>query len=306
MLREADASPGALRHVRAGVLDVAFHENGPADGPAVVLLHGFPYDTHAYAGVAPLLAARGCRVIVPYLRGFGPTRFVNDTTPRSGEQAALASDALALLDALDIPRAVIAGYDWGSTAACGVAALWPDRCVGLVSFNSYKVQDITGALKPSTPEDEMRYWYQWYFHGERGRAGLEQNRHALCKLLWKLWSPGWAFDDAIYARSAAAFDNPDFVDVVVHSYRHRYGLVAGDPAYADIQATLAQMPDVTVSSLTFDGADDGVMPPAGTGSHAHHFTGPHTHRTVPGVGHNLPQEAPQVFADAVLELAFPT
>lgn len=305
MMPEVDAGLGALRRVRAGVLDVAFHESGPADGPAVVLLHGFPYDVHAYAEVAPLLAAKGCRVVVPYLRGFGPTQFVDAATPRSGEQAALASDVLALLDALAIPRAVLAGYDWGGTAACLVAALWPDRCAGLVSFNSYKVQNIAGAQQPAPPENEFRYWYQWYFHSERGRAGLDQNRHALCKLLWTLWSPSWKFDDATYERSAAAFENPDFVDIVVHSCRHRYGLVDGDPAYADIQAELAQMPDVTVPSLTFDGGDDGVMSPSGTADHAHHFIGPHTHRTVPGVGHNMPQEAPQLFADAVLELAFP-
>ena len=305
MMPEVDTGLGALRRVRAAVLDVAFHESGPADGPAVVLLHGFPYDVHAYAEVAPLLAARGCRVVVPYLRGFGPTQFVDEATPRSGEQAALASDLLALLDALAIPRAVLAGYDWGGTAACLVAALWPARCAGLLSFNSYKVQNIAGAQQPAPPENEFRYWYQWYFHSERGRAGLAQNRHDLCKLLWKLWSPTWKFDDATYERSAAAFDNPDFVDIVVHSYRHRYGLADGDPAYADVQSELAQMPDVSVPSLTFDGADDGVMSPAGSADHAHHFIGPHTHRIVPGVGHNMPQEAPQVFADAVLELAFP-
>ena len=305
MMPSVEPGLGALRRVRAGVLDVAFHESGPADGPAVVLLHGFPYDVHAYAEVAPLLAARGCRVVVPYLRGFGPTQFIDDATPRSGEQAALASDVLALLDALAIPRAVLAGYDWGGTAACVAAALWPERCSGLVSFNSYKVQHIAGAQEPASPENEFRYWYQWYFHSGRGRAGLEKNRHALCKLLWRLWSPSWEFDDATYERTAVAFENPDFVDIVVHSYRHRYGLVDGDPAYADLQAQLAQMPDVSVPSLTFDGADDGVMSPAGTADHAHRFVGPHTHRVLPGTGHNMPQEAPQVFADAVIQLAFP-
>jgi pimeloyl-ACP methyl ester carboxylesterase len=305
MMPSVEPGLGALRRVRAGVLDVAFHESGPADGPAVVLLHGFPYDVHAYAEVAPLLAARGCRVVVPYLRGFGPTQFIDDATPRSGEQAALASDVLALLDALAIPRAVLAGYDWGGTAACVAAALWPERCAGLVSFNSYKVQNIAGAQEPASPENEFRYWYQWYFHSGRGRAGLEKNRHALCKLLWRLWSPSWEFDDATYERTAVAFENPDFVDIVVHSYRHRYGLVDGDPAYADLQAQLAQMPDVSVPSLTFDGADDGVMSPAGTADHAHRFVGPHTHRVLPGTGHNMPQEAPQVFADAVIQLAFP-
>ncbi|RZL54937.1 MAG: alpha/beta hydrolase [Variovorax sp.] len=298
----ADPRLGALRRVHAGVLDVAFHESGPADGVPVLLLHGFPYDVHAYAEVAPLLAAKGCRVVVPYLRGFGPTQFVDDATPRSGEQAAIGSDVVALLDALAIPRAVIAGYDWGGTAGCVVAALWPERCAGLLTFNSYKIQDIAGAGEPAPPENEFRYWYQWYFHSERGRAGLAQNRHDLCKLLWTLWSPTWKFDDATYERSAAAFENPDFVDIVVHSYRHRYGLVEGDPAYAGFQTELAQMPDITVPTLTFDGADDGVMSPAGSADHAHRFTGPHTHRTLAGVGHNMPQEAPQVFADAVLEL----
>ncbi|MGJ7581254.1 alpha/beta fold hydrolase [Variovorax sp. RHLX14] len=305
MMPAVEAGLGTLRRVRAGVLDVAFHESGPVDGPAVVLLHGFPYDVHAYAEVAPLLAAKGCRVVVPYLRGFGPTQFIDDATPRSGEQAALASDVLALLDALAMPHAVLAGFDWGSTAACAAAALWPDRCTALVSFNSYKLQNIAGSHEPAAPENEFRYWYQWYFHSERGRAGLERNRHELCELLWKLWSPTWKFDAATYERSAAAFDNPDFVDIVVHSYRHRYGLVEGDPAHADIQATLAQMPDITVPSRTFDGADDGVMSTAGSADHAHHFTGPHTHRTLSGVGHNMPQEAPQAFANAVLELAFP-
>ena len=297
-----EAMLGPLRRVRAGVLDIAFHESGPEDGPPAVLLHGFPYDVHAYAEVAPILADASCRVVVPYLRGFGPTQFVDAATLRSGEQAALASDLLALLDALVIPRAVLAGYDWGGTAACVAATLWPERCAGLVSFNSYKVQNIAIAATPAAPESEFRYWYQWYFHGERGRAGLEQNRHALCKLLWQLWSPTWQFDEATWERSAPAFDNPDFVDVVIHSYRHRYGLVKGDPAYADLQARLAQLPHVTVPSITFDGADDGVMAPAGTADHSHYFLGPRSHRLVPGVGHNMPQEAPRAFADAVLEL----
>lgn len=297
-----EAALGPLHRVRAGVLDVAFHESGPADGQPVLLMHGFPYDVHAYAEVAPRLAVQGCRVIVPYLRGYGPTAFIDGMTPRSGEQAALGADLLALLDALALPRAVLAGFDWGCTAACVVAALWPERCTGLVSLNSYKIQNIAGAQEPASPEDEQKYWYQYYFHGERGHAGLEQNRHALCKLLWHSWSPSWKFDDAAFERSAAAFDNPDFVAVVIHSYRHRFGLVAGDPAYADIEARLAQLPAISVTSITLDGADDGVMLTGGTASHGHHFTGQREHRVVPGAGHNLPQENPQAFVDAVSDI----
>ncbi|HSV45889.1 MAG TPA: alpha/beta hydrolase [Ramlibacter sp.] len=291
-----------LRQVTAGVLSVAVHETGQADGPPVFLMHGFPYDIHTYAQVAPLLAAQGCRVIVPYLRGYGPTRFLSEATPRSGEQAALGADLLALMDALAIPRAVLAGYDWGGRAACVVAALWPDRCKGLLSFNSYNIQNIARAMEPDLPENETRLWYQYYFHSERGRNGLLKDRRAVARLLWKQWSPTWKFDDATFERSAAAFDNPDFVDVVIQSYRHRFGLCEGDPAYAAIEAALAKQPVITVPCITFDGADDGVRPPADAAAHAARFSGPRSHRVVPGVGHNMPQEVPQVFADAVMEL----
>lgn len=291
-----------LRQVKAGVLDVALHEAGPVDGPPVFLLHGFPYDIHAYAEVVPMLAAQGCRVFVPCLRGFGGTRFLSDNTPRSGEQAALGADLLALMDALAVPRAVLAGYDWGGRAACVVAALWPERCAGLVSLNSYNIQNIAKAMAPDTPENEHSLWYQYYFHSTRGEAGLTANRRALCQLLWRLWSPSWAFDRATFERSAAAFDNPDFVDVVIHSYRHRFGLVAGDPALAEIERRLAAQPPISSPSITFDGADDGVRPPASAAQHADRFTGLRSHRIVPGAGHNLPQEKPQLFADAVLEL----
>ena len=291
-----------LHRINAGVLDVAYFESGPPSGTPVFLMHGFPYDIHTYVEVAPLLAAQGCRVIVPYLRGFGPTRFLSDATPRSGEQAALGADLLALMDALAIPRAVLAGYDWGGRAACVVAALWPERCAGLVSLNSYNIQNIATAMKPDTPENELSLWYQYYFHNERGRAGLTADRRAFCRLLWKLWSPTWPFDDATFERSAAAFDNPDFVGVVIQSYRHRFGLVAGDPALLDIEQRLAAQPVITVPSITFDGEDDGVRPPATAAQQARYFTGPRVHRLVPGVGHNLPQEVPQVFAEAVLEL----
>lgn len=291
-----------LRHITAGVLDVALYETGPADGPPVFLMHGFPYDIHAYAEVAPLLAAQGCKVYVPYLRGYGDTRFLSDATPRSGEQAALGADLLALMDALAVPRAVLAGYDWGGRAACVVAALWPERCAGLVSLNSYNIQNIARAMVPDTPENERSLWYQYYFHSERGRAGLTSNRRALCRLLWQLWSPTWKFDVDTFERSAAAFEHLDFVDVVIHSYRHRFGLVDGDPALAGIEQRLAAQPAITVPSITFDGADDGVRPPAPAAQHARQFAGPRSHRIVPGAGHNLPQEKPQVFADAVLEL----
>ncbi|VTU38850.1 Haloacetate dehalogenase H-1 [Variovorax sp. PBS-H4] len=295
-----------LRQIRAGVLDIGYHESGPADGPPVLLMHGFPYDIHAYAEVAPLLAAQGCRVIVPFMRGYGSTRFLDAATPRSGQQGAFGTDLLALMDALAIPRAVLAGYDWGGRACCVVAALWPERCAGLVSLNSYNIQDIAAAAKPIAPENEQRYWYQYYFHGERGRAGLEQNRRPLCRLLWSLWSPTWTFDDATFERSAAAFDHPDFVEVVIHSYRHRFGLVGGDPAYDEIERRLAALPPITVPAITFDGADDGVMPTGGTAAHARHFTGPHQHRVVTDAGHNLPQEQPREFARAVLDLVTPS
>ncbi|MCT8175596.1 alpha/beta fold hydrolase [Variovorax sp. CY25R-8] len=291
-----------LRRIEAGVLEVAYHESGPADGPPVLLMHGFPYDIHTYAEVAPILAAQGCRTIVPYMRGYGGTRFLSKDTPRSGEQAAFGADLLALLDALEIERAVLAGYDWGGRAACVVAALWPERCAGLVSLNSYNIQNIARAMEPDTPENEHSLWYQYYFHSERGRAGLRKDRKAIARLLWKLWSPTWRFDDATFERSAAAFDHPDFVEVVIHSYRHRFGLVAGDPAYADIDRQLAAQPVIRVPAITFDGIDDGVRPPADASAHAPRFSGPRSHRLVPGAGHNLPQEAPRAFANAVLEL----
>jgi pimeloyl-ACP methyl ester carboxylesterase len=292
----------SLKTINAGVLEIAYAESGPPDGLPVFLMHGFPYDIHAYAEVAPILAAAGCRVIVPYLRGFGPTRFLNPETPRSGEQAALGADLLALMDALAIPHAVLAGYDWGGRAACVVAALWPERCSGLVSFNSYNIQNIARAMLPDAPESEHMLWYQYYFHSERGRAGLEKDRRALTQLLWKLWSPTWNFSQETFERSAAAFDNPDFVDVVIQSYRHRFALAAGDPAYLDIEARLAAQPPITVPSITFDGADDGVRAPSQPGASAQSFTGPRSHRVVPGVGHNMPQEVPEVFAAALLEL----
>ena len=291
-----------LKKVIAGALSVAYYEAGPPTGSAVFLMHGFPYDVHAYSDVAPRLADAGCRVIVPFLRGFGPTRFLDGATPRSGEQAALGADLLALMDALAVPRAVLAGYDWGGRAACVVAALWPHRCAGLVSCNSYNIQDRARAMQPDQPRNEQSLWYQYYFLTERGRAGLEQHRRDFNRLLWQLWSPTWSFDDAIYELSAPAFDNPDFVNVVIHSYRHRFGLAPGDPAFASIEAQLAAQPTITVPAITFDGANDGVRSAADATAQANRFGAERFHRILPGVGHNVPQEAPSVFADAVLEL----
>ena len=291
-----------LRTIDAGVLNIAYYEAGPADGPAVLLMHGFPYDIHAYVDVAPQLAAQGCRVIVPYLRGYGPTKFRDRTTPRSGEQAALGADLLALMDALGIKRGVFAGYDWGGRAACVVAALWPERCIGLVSLNSYNIQDIAKAMVPARPEREVPLWYQYYFQLERGRGGLAANRRGIAKLLWQQWSPTWQFDDACFERTAAAYDNPDYVDVVIHSYRHRFGLAEGDPQYADLQRKLAAQPPITVRAITLDGDEDGVIAPTDGSASASKFTGRRIHRVVPGAGHNLPQEAPEAFAAAVMEL----
>ena len=291
-----------LKLVIAGDLEVAYEESGPAIGPAVVLLHGFPYDVRAFDEVVPPLAAAGCRVLVPYLRGYGATRFLSPATPRSGQQAVLAHDLLALMDALGIPRAVLAGYDWGGRAACIVAALWPQRASGLVSGNGYNLQDIPGSVRPQAPENEHRFWYQYYFHGERGRAGLAKNRREFCKLLWRLWSPNWRFDDATFERSAVSFDNPDFVDVVIHSYRHRFGLVPGDPTVEASEQLLAAQPKITVPTIVLDGGGDGVMAPEGAARHAVFFSGPYERRVIPAVGHNLPQEAPAEFAAAVQAL----
>jgi pimeloyl-ACP methyl ester carboxylesterase len=291
-----------MRRIEAGALDVACIEAGPHDGPAVVLLHGFPYDVHAYDAVLPILAAAGRRCIVPYLRGYGPTRFRSATTPRSGQQAALGVDLLALMDALALPQAVLAGYDWGGRAACIVAALWPQRVRGLVTGAGYNIQDIAAARMPQPPEQEHRLWYQYYFHTERGRAGLAANRRGICRLLWHLWSPSWAFAEADFSRTAEAFDNPDFVEVVIHSYRHRFGDTPGDPALEAIEQRLAAVQGIGVPAIVLHGQDDGVSPPALSAEHGRHFNGRYERRVVPGAGHNLPQEAPEAFAQAVLEV----
>jgi pimeloyl-ACP methyl ester carboxylesterase len=291
-----------LRNVDAGALNIAYYEAGPPDGPVVMLMHGFPYDIHAYVDVAPQLAAQGCRVIVPYLRGYGPTRFLDKATPRSGEQAAMGADMMALMDALGIKRAVFAGYDWGGRAACVGAALWPERCIGLVCVNGYLIQDIAKAMVPARPDREVPLWYQYYFQVERGRAGLAANLRGIAKILWEQWSPNWDFDDACFERTAVAYDNPDYVDVVIHSYRHRFGLADGDPQYADIERKLAAQPPITVPAITLDGEEDGVALATDGNASAPKFSRRRTHRVVSRAGHNLPQEAPEAFAAAVMEL----
>jgi len=291
------------KHIRTATLDVAYEESGNPGGAPVLLLHGWPYDPRCYDEVVPPLVAAGCRVIVPYLRGFGATRFLSADTPRSGQQAALGNDLRELLDTLGIERATLAGYDWGGRAACIVAALWPQRVRGLVTGNGYNIQNIAASVKPVAPEQEHRFWYQYYFHTERGRAGLEQNRRALCRYIWQIWSPDWAFDDATYERSAVSFDNPDFVAVTIQSYRHRFGYAAGDPALEPIEQRLAAQPAIAVPTIVLHGASSGIQPPTGSEAHARLFTGPYQRRVLPKIGHNLPQEAPLVVAEAVLELA---
>jgi pimeloyl-ACP methyl ester carboxylesterase len=248
------------------------------------------------------LAAAGCRVIVPYLRGYGPTTFLSNATLRSGQQAALGKDLLDLIDALGLPRVTLAGYDWGGRAACIVAALWPQRVQGLVSCGGYNIQDIAASVWPAAPEKEHQLWYQYYFHTERGRAGLRANRRELCRLLWRLWSPNWQFDNATFERTAISFDNADFLDVVIHSYRHRFGYVPGDPALDEIEQRLASRPPIKVPTIVLEGIASGFGPPEAADPDARFFTGPYQRRLLPMIGHNIPQEAPQVTRDAVLEL----
>jgi len=288
-----------LKRIRTAALEIAYEETGTPDGAPVVLLHGFPYDVRAYDEVAGRLAGR-CRVLVPYLRGFAPTRFLSADTMRSGQQGALGADLLAFLDALRIERAVVGGYDWGGRAACIVSALWPERVRGLVTVGGYNIQAIARAMEPQDPEAEHRYWYQFYFHSERGRRGLDRNRKALCRLLWRLWSPTWTFTPATYEATAASFDSPDFVEVVIHSYRHRYGLVEGDPAFDEIERRLAARPSITAPTVILEGADDGVTSPSA--GPPPDFSALRRFQLVPGVGHNLPQEAPGAFAATVLSL----
>jgi pimeloyl-ACP methyl ester carboxylesterase len=292
-----------MKVIEAGALSVAYLETGPADGPVAILLHGFPYDVHAYDAVSERLSAQGWRCIVPYLRGYGATRFLSSDTMRSGQQAALGNDLLALMDALGIERAVLGGYDWGGRAACIVSAFWPERVIGLVSCNGgYNIQDIGGAGQPAEAEKEFRLWYQHYFNTERGREGLSLKRRELTQFIWKLWSPTWRFEQATFDQTVDAFDNPDFVDVVIHSYRHRYGVVPGDRELEGLERRLAEQPDISVPTVVLDGGDDGVNGPSDKDERARHFTGRYRRAIVPGVGHNFPQEAPDVFADAVVEV----
>ena len=292
-----------LKRVEAGVLDVAYAELGPADGPAVILLHGWPYDIHSFAEAAPLLAAEGHRVIVPYLRGYGATRFRSADTVRNGQPAALAQDALALMDALRIERAVLAGFDWGARSADIVAALWPERVAGLVAVSGYLIGSQAAGRVPLPPEAELQWWYQYYFATERGRLGYERNRADFAHLIWRLASPSWAFDDAVFARSAAAFDNPDHVAIVIHNYRWRLGLADGERQYDRIEARLAAAPPIAVPTITMEGDANGAPHPPPS-AYAGKFTGRYEHRTLTGgIGHNLPQEAPHDFARAVIDVA---
>ncbi|MGE0717616.1 MAG: alpha/beta fold hydrolase [Alphaproteobacteria bacterium] len=292
-----------VRTARTATLDIAYEESGPADGRPVFLMHGFPDDPRTWDGAVGPLAAAGWRVIVPWLRGYGPTRFLDAATPRSGQQAALGDDLRALMAALDIGRAHLAGYDWGGRAACIVAALWPERVAGLVSIGGYNIQNIARANRPAPAIQEYRYWYQWYLHTERGAAGLAANRHDICRLLWRLWSPNWDFDDATYAATGASFDNPDFVAVSVQSYRHRYGAAPGDPDLEEIERRLAAQPPIAVPTVVLHGACDGVSPPEDSAGHARFFTGPYVRRVVPVAGHFLPREAPETVVAALAELA---
>ena len=293
---------GPLSQVDAGLLRVGYADIGPADGRVAVLLHGWPYDIHSYVDVAPLLAAAGYRVVVPYLRGFGTTRFLSDATMRNGEQAALALDVVALLDALGIERAVLAGFDWGARTADIVAALWPERCTALVSVSGYLIGSQEAGKLPLPPAAELQWWYQYYFATERGRVGYGRYRRDFAKLIWRTASPRWSFDDITFDRSVAAFDNPDHVQIVIHNYLWRLGLADGETEYAELEERLARGPVIGVPTITLEGDANGAPHPDPS-SYAEKFSGTYTHRTIEGgIGHNLPQEAPEAFANAVIEV----
>ena len=295
-----DSSFGPLLQVDAGPLNVGYVDTGPAEGPVVLLLHGWPYDIHSYVEVSPGLAEAGYRVIVPYLRGFGTTRFLSDETLRNGEQAVLAVDVIALMDALEIERATVAGFDWGARTADIVAALWPERCTGLVSVSGYLIVNLEANQKPLPPRAELGWWYQYYFSTERGRIGYSKNRREFNKLIWQIASPKWDFDDDTFERTAASFDNPDHVDIVIHNYRWRLSLAEGESQYGDLEARLFERPRITVPTVTIGSDFDG--PAADGRAYAEKFSGAYSHRVLQGIGHNVPQEAPGAFTDAILEV----
>ncbi len=299
----SNASFQSPKQIKAGDLSVGYAEDGPADGPVVVLLHGWPYDIYSYVDVAPLLASSGYRVIVPYLRGYGTTRFLSEATPRNGQQAALAVDVIALMDALSIEKATIAGYDWGARTANIVAALWPERCNAMVSVSGYLIGSREANRMPLPPKAELEWWYQYYFATDRGRAGYEKYRHDFAKLIWQLASPQWHFSDATFERSAGAFDNPDHVGIVVHNYRWRLGLAEGEQKYDALEKQLAVGPPISVPTITLEGDANGAPHPE-PNAYAAKFLGRYAHRTINGgIGHNLPQEAPAAFAEAVINAA---
>ena len=302
--KAAGAAPfGPVQQIEAGLLSVGYVEAGPAGGPAAVLLHGWPYDIHSFAEVAPRLASSGYRVIVPYLRGYGSTRFVSDETERNGQQSVLAVDVVALMDALKIEKAILAGFDWGARTADIVAALWPERCRGLVSVSGYLIGSQAAGKAPLPPEAELPWWYQYYFATERGRAGYEKYRKEFAKLIWRLASPKWPFDDATFDRTAASFDNPDHVAIVIHNYRWRLGLAEGERKYDDLESRLAAAPVITVPTITLEGDANGA-PHLDAAAYAKKFSGKYAHRVITGgVGHNLPQEASEAFARAVVDVA---
>jgi pimeloyl-ACP methyl ester carboxylesterase len=296
------ASFGPLKQIDAGLLRVGYAEAGPADSPAVILLHGWPYDIHSYGAVTPLLASAGYRVIVPYLRGYGTTRFLSEATFRNGQQAALGVDVVELMDALGIDRAIIAGFDWGARTANIMAALWPERCRAIVSVSGYLIGSQQANQAPLPPKAELQWWYQYYFATERGRAGYERYRNDFARLIWEIASPQWEFDEATFDRTARSFDNPDHVDIVIHNYRWRLGLADGEPAYEDLERRLAEAPVISVPAITLEGDANGAPHPD-PAAYAGKFTGKYSHRLIAGgVGHNLPQEAPQAFAKAVVEV----
>jgi len=293
---------GALKQAEAGVLDVGYAEAGPPDGRAVILLHGWPYDIHSFAGAAPLLAAAGYRVVVPYLRGYGTTRFLSEATPRNGQQSVLAADVIALMDALGIGKAILAGFDWGARTANVVAALWPGRCKAMVSVSGYLIASQEANKAPLPPLAELAWWYLFYFATERGRAGYAKYRREFAKLIWQTASPKWKFDDATFNRSAAAFDNEDHVSIVIHNYRWRIGAAEGEARYDDLEKQLASGPVITVPAITLEGDANGAPHPD-PGTYRAKFSGTYAHRTISGgIGHNLPQEAPQAFAEAIIDV----